>query len=109
MKQQSEETFSISQVSERTGVTENRIRDWHEKGFLPEIQQNSLLVKCQSGEGSSFTPPGIVYFCIASYKLHYALILLEPNFIAYRLSFAFSTATFKTNPCIWYSLIFVII
>ena len=42
MKQQSEETFSISQVSERTGVTENRIRDWHEKGFLPEIQQISV-------------------------------------------------------------------
>jgi len=42
MNQQSEETFSISQVSERTGVTENRIRDWHEKGFLPEIQQISV-------------------------------------------------------------------
>ena len=42
MNQQSQETFSISQVSERTGVTENRIRDWHEKGFLPEIQQISV-------------------------------------------------------------------
>jgi len=42
MNQQSEETFSISQVSERTGVTENRIRDWHEKGFLPEVQQISV-------------------------------------------------------------------
>ena len=42
MNQQSHETFSISQVSERTGVTENRIRDWHEKGFLPEIQQISV-------------------------------------------------------------------
>jgi DNA-binding transcriptional MerR regulator len=42
MKQQSKETFSISQVSERTGVTENRIRDWHEKGFLPEVQQISV-------------------------------------------------------------------
>jgi len=42
MNQQSEETFSISQVSERTGVTENRIRDWHEKGFLPAVQQISV-------------------------------------------------------------------
>jgi len=42
MNQQSHETFSISQVSERTGVTENRIRDWHEKGFLPEVQQISV-------------------------------------------------------------------
>jgi DNA-binding transcriptional MerR regulator len=42
MNQQSEETFSISQVSERTGVTENRIRDWHEKGFLPKVQQISV-------------------------------------------------------------------
>jgi len=42
MNQQSEETFSISQVSEKTGVTENRIRDWHEKGFLAEVQQISV-------------------------------------------------------------------
>jgi len=42
MNQQSEETFSISKVSERTGVTENRIRDWHEKGFLKEVQQISV-------------------------------------------------------------------
>ena len=42
MNQQSHETYSISQVSERTGVTENRIRDWHEKGFLPEVQQISV-------------------------------------------------------------------
>ena len=42
MNQQSQETYSISQVSERTGVTENRIRDWHEKGFLPEVQQMSV-------------------------------------------------------------------
>ena len=42
MNQQSQETFSISQVSEKTGVTENRIRDWHEKGFLPEVQQISV-------------------------------------------------------------------
>jgi len=42
MNQQSHETYSISQVSERTGVTENRIRDWHEKGFLPKVQQISV-------------------------------------------------------------------
>jgi len=42
MNQQSHETYSISQVSERTGVTENRIRDWHEKGFLKDVQQISV-------------------------------------------------------------------
>ena len=42
MNQQSQKTYCISQVSERTGVTENRIRDWHEKGFLPKIQQISV-------------------------------------------------------------------
>jgi len=42
MNQQSQETYSISQVSEKTGVTENRIRNWHEKGFLPEVQQISV-------------------------------------------------------------------
>ena len=42
MNQQSQKTFSISQVSEKSGVTENRIRDWHEKGFLPEVQQISV-------------------------------------------------------------------
>ena len=42
MNQQSQKTYSISQVSKWTGVTENRIREWHEKGFLPEIQQISV-------------------------------------------------------------------
>jgi len=42
MNQQPHKTYSISQVSEKTGVTENRIRDWHEKGFLPELQQISV-------------------------------------------------------------------
>ena len=42
MNQQSQKTYSISQVSKWTGVTENRIRDWHEKGFLPKIQQISV-------------------------------------------------------------------
>ena len=31
-------TFSISSVSEMTGVSKNRIREWHEKGLLPGIQ-----------------------------------------------------------------------
>ena len=32
------ETFSISQVSQMTGVSKNRIREWHAKGFLPKVQ-----------------------------------------------------------------------
>jgi len=42
MNQQSKPTYSITQVSEMTGVSKNRIREWHEKGFLPEVQ--SILV-----------------------------------------------------------------
>ena len=29
-------TFSISEVSEKTGVSKNRIREWHGKGLLPD-------------------------------------------------------------------------
>ena len=32
------ETFSISQVSQMTGVSKNRIREWHDKGYLPQVQ-----------------------------------------------------------------------
>lgn len=31
-------TFSISSVSEMTGVSKNRIREWHDKGLLPQVQ-----------------------------------------------------------------------
>ena len=37
MNQEPHVTFSITQVSKMTGVSKNRIREWHEKGFLPEI------------------------------------------------------------------------
>ena len=36
------ETFSISQVSQMTGVSKNRIREWHAKGFLPGVQSISV-------------------------------------------------------------------
>ena len=36
------ETYSISQVSEMTGVSKNRIREWHDKGFLPGILSISV-------------------------------------------------------------------
>ena len=42
MNNQFQETFSITEVSEITGVSKNRIRDWHDKGFLPEVQQISV-------------------------------------------------------------------
>ncbi len=38
MNKKSKKTYNISQVSERAGVTENRIRDWHEKAFHSEVQ-----------------------------------------------------------------------
>ena len=31
-------TFSILSVAEMTGVSKNRIREWHEKGLLPGVQ-----------------------------------------------------------------------
>lgn len=30
-------TFSISSVAEMTGVSKNRIREWHDKGLLPQV------------------------------------------------------------------------
>ncbi len=33
-----EKTFSIKQVSDMTGVSQNRIREWHEKLLLPGVQ-----------------------------------------------------------------------
>ena len=32
-------TFSISSVSEMTGVSKNRIREWHDKGLLPQVER----------------------------------------------------------------------
>lgn len=32
------ETHSISQVSQMTGVSKNRIREWHDKGLLPQVE-----------------------------------------------------------------------
>jgi len=31
-------TYSISQVSQMTGVSKNRIREWHSKGLLPQVE-----------------------------------------------------------------------
>ena len=31
-------TFSISSVSEMTGVSKNRIREWHGKGLLRQVE-----------------------------------------------------------------------
>jgi DNA-binding transcriptional MerR regulator len=42
MNQEQHVTFSISQVSKMTGVSQSRIREWHEKGFLAEVQRISV-------------------------------------------------------------------
>ena len=31
-------TFSIMQVSEKTGVSQKCTRDWHAKGLLPQVE-----------------------------------------------------------------------
>jgi DNA-binding transcriptional MerR regulator len=36
------ETYSISQVSQMTGVSKNRIREWHGKGYLSEVRWISV-------------------------------------------------------------------
>ena len=33
-----DETYSISQVSEMTGMSKNRIWEWHDKGLLPQVE-----------------------------------------------------------------------
>jgi DNA-binding transcriptional MerR regulator len=42
MDRKSGKTFSIKQVSEMTRVSQNRIRDWHDKGFLPDVRWISV-------------------------------------------------------------------
>ena len=42
MDKESGKTFSIKQVSEMTGVSKNRIREWHDKGFLPDVRWISV-------------------------------------------------------------------
>jgi len=42
MNQEQQKTFSITQVSKMTGVSQSRIREWHEKGFLAEVQRISV-------------------------------------------------------------------
>jgi DNA-binding transcriptional MerR regulator len=42
MDNQIPRTFSISSASRMTGVTMNRIRDWHDKGFLHDVQMLSV-------------------------------------------------------------------
>jgi DNA-binding transcriptional MerR regulator len=32
------ETYSISHVGKMTGVSKNRIREWHGKGLLPQVE-----------------------------------------------------------------------
>jgi len=51
MNPESKTTFSITQVSEKTGVSKNRIREWHEKEFLPEV----LLISVGSRLHRRFT------------------------------------------------------
>jgi DNA-binding transcriptional MerR regulator len=41
MKKQTE-TYSISQVSQMTGVSKNRIREWHGKELLPQVELISV-------------------------------------------------------------------
>jgi DNA-binding transcriptional MerR regulator len=38
-------TFSISEVSKMTRVSKNRIREWYEKGLLPEVQMISVGIR----------------------------------------------------------------
>jgi len=51
MNPETKTTCSITQVSEKTGVSKNRIREWHEKEFLPEV----LLISVGSRLHRRFT------------------------------------------------------
>jgi DNA-binding transcriptional MerR regulator len=39
------ETYSISQVSQMTGVSKNRIREWHGKGLLPQVERIAVSTR----------------------------------------------------------------
>jgi len=36
------ETISIAQASQKTGVSKNKIKEWHAKGFLPGVRTISV-------------------------------------------------------------------
>jgi len=38
VKTMEKKTFSICQVSQMAGVSKNRIREWHDKGLLPQVE-----------------------------------------------------------------------
>ena len=38
MKNEPRITVSIAQASDMTGVSKNRIREWHDKGLLPQVE-----------------------------------------------------------------------
>ena len=38
MKNEPRITVSIAQASDMTGVSKNRIREWHAKGLLPQVE-----------------------------------------------------------------------
>jgi DNA-binding transcriptional MerR regulator len=38
VKTMEKKTFSISSVYEMAGVSKNRIREWHDKGLLRQVQ-----------------------------------------------------------------------
>ena len=38
MKNEPRITVSIAQASDMTGVSKNRIREWHGKGLLPQVE-----------------------------------------------------------------------
>jgi len=38
MKSEPRITVSIAQASDMTGVSKNRIREWHDKGLLPKVE-----------------------------------------------------------------------
>ena len=39
------ETYSISQVSQKTRVSKNRIREWHAKGLLAQVEWISVGIR----------------------------------------------------------------
>jgi DNA-binding transcriptional MerR regulator len=55
MKKEMLKTYSINQATEMTGVSKNRIRDWHDKNLLPGVQ----VISVGTREHRRFTQPDI--------------------------------------------------
>ena len=52
------ETISVAQVSQKTGVSKNKIKEWQAKGFLPGVRSISVGSRFHRGCGGGSPDEG---------------------------------------------------